>query len=319
MIHKSKTYFFAFTVLLSTLIAGCTSPTSNKSIHSDQGYLDVQGGKIYYQTLGQGDPILVVHGGPGLDQTYLQPQLFELAQNNQVIFYDQLGSGKSTENIDNLKKINLNQSISDLEHLRKKLGLKKVILMGHSFGGLLCMHYAARYPENLKGLILFNSAPANYEGQKAFMDNFYKRTAAIKQDIAPIFSYEEFIKKSAEELTKIHRKLFKVYFHDSSKIKSLNLAFNVDAARIGFKVDQEKLKTIWLVPGLDLLSQLRKIRVQTLIIHGKQDIVPYWTSKEIHSALKGSRLVALDNCGHFPYIEKPDVFKGLVNEFLRQL
>ncbi|PCJ24187.1 MAG: hypothetical protein COA94_07565 [Rickettsiales bacterium] len=306
-------------ILLSVLIVSCANQISNKNTQSNQGYIQVQGGKIFYKSMGQGTPILVVHGGPGLDQTYLQPQLFEFAENHQLIFYDQRGSGKSLESTDNSSNINIEQFIADIEELRTKLGLKKIILMGHSWGGLLSMHYATKYSKNLHGLILLNTAPANHKGQKAFVDSFMERTANIKKDITPLFSYKEFEKQNANEIADLYRKVFSVYFYNQSDVKSLNLTFNVNSAKSGFKVNEKMSKTAWLETGINLLPQLKTLKVPTLILHGKQDVVPLWTAKEINSVIKGSKMITLENCGHFPYIEKPNEFKRAVNDFINTL
>lgn len=301
-------------ILFSMLISGCTNHSLKEN--GSQGYVQIQNAKIFYQTQGQGYPVLVVHGGPGLDQTYLQPQLFELADKHQLIFYDQRASGKSLQSVDHYNNININQFVSDLEGVRAKLGLKKFILMGHSWGGLLSMYYAIKQPEHLSGLILLNTAPADYKGQKAFVDNFVERTSNIKKDIAPLFSYEEFKKQNASEISELYRKVFSAYFHNPSDVKKLNLAFNVESARSGFRVNEEMSKTAWLSPGIDLFPNLKKLNIPTLIIHGKQDIVPVWTAKEINLAIKDSKLVILEDCGHFPYIERPNEFKKAVNLFI---
>ncbi len=70
---------------------------------------------------------------------------------------------------------------------------------------------------------------------------------------------------------------------------------------------------------MDLLPQLKNLNIPTLIIHGKQDISPIWTAKAIHGAIKHSKLYIFEDCGHFPYIEKPNEFKKIVNHFVRKV
>lgn len=110
--------------------------------------------KIFYQIFGEGTPIIITHGGPGLDQTYLQPQLLALAKNHQLIFYDQRGSGKSLGTKLDEDTINIHKFAEDLEKLRAHLKLKKFILMGHSWGGILSMQYAIKYQKNILSPLL---------------------------------------------------------------------------------------------------------------------------------------------------------------------
>ncbi len=90
-----------FTLVLLT-VTGCHNIQDNKATSNHQwasfsksGHISVESGKLFYQRFGKGDPIIVVHGGPGLDQGYLLPQMLELAKDHEVIFYDQRGSGRS--------------------------------------------------------------------------------------------------------------------------------------------------------------------------------------------------------------------------------
>lgn len=280
------------------------------------GIIEVDHGKLFYQGFGKGQPIVVVHGGPGLDQTYLQPQLISLSTKNEIIFYDQRGSGKSFETDIKKENINIDKFVEDLETLRKSLGIDKFILMGHSWGGLLSMKYAINYPDNLSALVLLNTAPADYNGQKAFIDEFGVRTKDIHDNIKPLFAFDDFKKLDENEISNAYRKLFSAYIFDQEKIKDLNLRFNVASAQSGFKVMEEMSKTSWLQPGIDLFPQLKKLKVPTLVLHGKQDIVPAWTAKEIHEAIPNSEITMLDDCGHFPYIEKPKEFFSSLELFL---
>lgn len=181
------------------------------------------------------------------------------------------------------------------------------------------MHYSVKYPKNLHSLILLNTAPTNYEGQKAFLDIFMERAENIINEILPLFSYEEFKKQDAKEIADLYKKVFSMYFYNLKGVDSLNLVFDVDAVKSGFKVNQEMSKTSWLVLKIDLLPKLRELNIPTLIVHSEQDIVLVWTAKEISSAIESSKLFILEDCGHFPYIEKPNEFKDVVDSFINAL
>lgn len=316
---------FIISVSVALLLAGCfdENAASAQIEPKEQGFVEVENGKIFYQIFSEnaeaGVPIIVLHGGPGLDQTYLQPQLLKLAKNNKLIFYDQRGSGESLETEINESTINIKRFVSDLETVRKHLNLEQFVLMGHSWGGLLAMEYATTYPQNLLGLALVNTVPANYKGSSAFAEQLMKSIEPINDKIKPLFSFEEFAKQNAQELSKIYRDLFAVYFYNANEVEKLTLQFNTRAAQSGFKVREEMSQTYFLHPSVNLFPKLENLSTATLIIHGKQDIVPYWTAAEINTAVKNSTLVLLEECGHFPYIEQEEKFMESVEEFLLKL
>ncbi|MDR1335170.1 MAG: alpha/beta hydrolase [Holosporaceae bacterium] len=76
------------------LLIGCSSNDQPSQIR-ESGYVNVERGRLFYEKFGSGEPIIIIHGGPGLDHSYLLPQMLELAKDHELIFYDQRGSGKS--------------------------------------------------------------------------------------------------------------------------------------------------------------------------------------------------------------------------------
>jgi proline iminopeptidase len=242
--------------------------------------------------------------------------MLELAKDHEVIFYDQRGSGKSLETEINPSYINIDQFTKDLEALRNHLGLRKFILLGHSWGGFLGMNYAVTYPEHISALILLNTAPADYKGHQAFVEEFIKRTQPIKDQIMPLFKYQDFEKLKSSEISELYRKLFSVYFYDPKDAAALTLNMSEASARSGFKVMEEMSKTSWLRPNNNLFPQLKRLNVPTLIVHGDEDIVPLWTAQEIKEAIPNAQIDSLEQCGHFVYIEKPEQFFLLLNSFL---
>lgn len=147
---------FLFNLVITNLLlffTGCSQNLSTYQIPNGsikEGFVEAKNGRIYYQIVGKGDPVIVIHGGPGLDQGYLLPGMALLAKNHQVIFYDQCGSGRSSISVIDEQHINDEQFVEDLETLRKALGHPKITLVGHSLGGLLAMRYAIKYSSNVK-------------------------------------------------------------------------------------------------------------------------------------------------------------------------
>jgi len=304
-------------IFILNFLSGCSTDSHTKPVSS--GYVQVEGGKLYYQIFGKGEPIIIVHGGPAIGQTYLQPQFFELAKDYQVIFYDQRGSGKSLDVLVDPKVITPKKFAEDLEELRKSLGLKQVTLIGHSWGGFLSMQYALLYPQHVKKLIIANSYPADLKGANAFMKELTKRIKNIQDKIKPIFSYDEFSKLNLRQIDSLYRNIFSVHFYNSKKEKELNIKIDsLRSAQSGFKVRELMDKDSQVHPEeWNILSQLHKISVPTLVISAKGDIIPYWTSEEIKNNIPGSHFLLFgEDCDHFPYIEKQEVFFDVIRGFL---
>lgn len=282
------------------------------------GYIDASGVKLYYQTFGNGDPIIVLHGGPGLDQNYLLPYMDVFSNKYAMTFYDQRGSGKSLDTQLNDKTINIQQFIYDLEAVRKQLGYKKFILMGHSWGGLLAVNYALEYPQHLKALVLINSAPITHAGFISFMNEYSKKTAPIHTELVKIENSPKFKTGDPETVENYFRTIFRTYFVNPDNAEKLNLTTTNKSALSGFKV-AEILQNNYLGTNFDLVKETSKLHVPTLIIHGAHDIVPVETAKEIHSAIPYSELITLDQSAHFVYIEQPQQFQDDVNSFMDKI
>lgn len=300
-LHKIITLIFCFMILsISTCFAA--QPTAS-------GYIPVDHGKIYYERYGSGDPILVIHGGPGLDQGYLKPQLLELAKNHEVIFYDQRGSGKSLDTVMDRSVINLEQFTDDIEAVRKALGLEHMTVLGHSWGGVLGMTYSIKYPDHLAKLVLVDTVPADIEGIMATSTNLNTRLAPIQEEIAALNDYAQLEKLNAEEINALNRKMFSVYFHNQQNLEKLTLNMTAESARGGFKVQEMMMEDMFI----NLFPDLKKLTVPTTVIIGEQDFIPLWTSEAIVKAIPGAKLVVIPECGHFPYIEKPVEFFGAIS------
>src|SRR3954454_3190671 len=102
----------------------------------DEGYVDANGVMIYYTSFGKGDPLVIVHGGPGASHDYFLPHLTPLARTNRLIFIDERGSGRS-EKLEDVKQYTVERMVDDVEAVRVALGLGRINLLGHSYGGVL--------------------------------------------------------------------------------------------------------------------------------------------------------------------------------------
>jgi len=300
------------------ILSGClnSSGTAESPAFKNhvQGYVKVIGGRIFYQTFGVGQPIVVLHGSP-MDQNSFLPQMLELAKDHQVTFYDQRGLGKSLNTKINKNTITAKQFVADLEALRQKLKYEKFILIGHSWGGISAMNYAIKYPQYLNSLILLNTGSATSKGYKAAGERFTRMIAPVKVRMAEIENSSRFKQRDPELVEEYFRLVLKKYFAKETDLKKLTLKFTQGSAKTAFAVSGI-LENGYLKRFYDLTPKLHKLSIPTLIIHGDKDLFPLWTVREIKTSVPNAELVVLKNCGHFSYIEKPKETFGAIREFL---
>jgi len=129
-----------------------------------EGYVNVTGGRVWYRIVGSGSrtPLLVVNGGPGNSSHYVKP-LSALADERPVIFYDQLGCGRS-DRPDDTTLWRTERFVEEVAQIRKALGLEEVHLYGHSWGTMLAVDYMLTKPKGIKSLILASPALSIRDG-----------------------------------------------------------------------------------------------------------------------------------------------------------
>ena len=143
--------FFSFTLLL--LVISFTSCTKSLHLESEEGYVDVNGGEIWYKVIGEGNktPLLLIHGGPGGTHGSFY-ELTPLSEDRPIILFDQLGTGRSGSHKDTTL-LTIPNFVEQVHLLTKKLQLKDVYLLGHSWGAALELEYYQKHPENVKGIV----------------------------------------------------------------------------------------------------------------------------------------------------------------------
>src|SRR5256884_176769 len=135
--------------------------------------VELNGVRLYTRRLGQGPPVVVLHGGPGAHHDYLLPQYDHLAEGGRaLLYYDQRGGGRSPVPRD--VPVGWREHVADLETLRDHWELDRLTLLGYSWGGLLAVLYALEHPDRIARLALVSSAPVT----AAWLDEFERRLAA---------------------------------------------------------------------------------------------------------------------------------------------
>jgi proline iminopeptidase len=302
-----------FAVLLA-LVASLGS-TRLEAQRARQGLLSLDDARIFYEVVGEGDPVIVLHGGPGLDHAYLQPGLDALATRNTLVYFDQRGTGRSVAALDSTT-INLDKFVGDIDALRQTLGFERVSVLAHSWGALIALEYAARHPETLRALILMNPLePGSRFREQQEARRTFARTVEDSTELATLTQSEGFAARDAATVSQAYRVMFRQALRDRARIDELELNLVESTAENG----PEVARLIGTSLGeLDWWARLPEILVPTLVIHGRYDFIPAAMSQELASTLGSGRLVVLES-GHFAYVEARDALLSAVSSFLVDL
>ena len=277
----------------------------------------INGTQLFCKSIGNGVPLVIIHGGPGLDHSYLLPQMGKLADTYELIFFDQRGCGRSSIRLDSTA-MTLDALVQDIDGIRDAYNLNTMNLMGHSWGGLLAMFYAIKHGDRLNSLILVNSTPPTSELQSASFRTIAQRTSredSLTQ--ASLMQTDEFKRRDPSAMQTFFRSLFRGAFRYRFMADELTLTFGQDYGErsklVGYLAKDPQLRTY------DLLSRLDTITCPVLIIGSDYDLAPPEGNEEIHRHIKDSRYIVLKNCGHFPFIEAPTQFFPAVRDFLERV
>lgn len=302
------------TLLLLTIcftLIGCQF--EKKEISTASGFLEINGSKVFYKTLGQGEPLVVVHGGPVMDHLYFLPHFEELAKDYQLIFYDQRACGRSSIDVDTAT-MNLVGFVEDIEQIRQALKLERINLLGHSWGGLLAMKYVIKYPENLDHLILSNSmAPSVADWQLEGGRVSERATNKDREDRQTIMESGALqANDPSKAIEKLLRISFRPQMYDTTNLSKLNLYVPQDY--------MQRSQIFGLLgPDLsdfNLYPDLSKIACPTLVVYGSEEPAVSLFAKKMTDSLPNAELAIIENSGHFPFIENPMSFFKVIKSFL---
>ena len=276
-------------------------------------FVNSDGARLFVRSVGSGTPMVIIHGGPGMSQDYLAPQLIDLlAKEYTLIFYDQRASGRSS-GVEDTTRLTMSQFVMDLENLRKSLKLDRMNLLGHSFGGLLSMYYAVNHPEAVGKILLLDTSPASWE----LNFPYFLRTISQRQTEANLREMASLKEAAATDPATMDRYLkvfFRTFFYNPHFSDSLQLGIN-DQWLVNNKVTGER---IWKDLGhYDIHDRLAGITAPVLIVHGDASVISVDGAKAIADRIPQSKFMLLEKVGHFPYIEAPLEFAVALKDFIR--
>ena len=265
------------------------------------------------EVMGHGYPLLLMHGGPGLDHWSLRP-FQQLADRFTLIFYDHRCNGRSTgAPVESMTWDNLT---ADADALRQKLGFEEWAVLGHSFGGHVALEYALRYPQSLSHLILLDTGGDSHWSQQNAADLMANRGYSPKKvELVRRWFNGEF---TPQEFFPMSMRIGGAYYHGPF------LWAMAKAIVHGGWRSQPRPKTLifagrQLIKGWTVKDRLNEIRVPTLVMAGREDFVfPPDCQEELAAGIPGARLRIIEHAGHEPHEEQTSEVMEVVSEFLSQ-
>ena len=266
-------------------------------------------GELWYKVEGKGNPILLIHGGPGLDHSYFLPYLSPLAKWFSLVYLDLPGQGRSPEPA-SLRGYSIKEAAKSVKELVEKLSFDKVSLLGHSYGGFVSLRFAFDYPELLTTLILVSTAGSNRYRYRT-IERFYQKAPDEMLREAEAFSEMESF--GEEELKRSFRTFLPFLFHQPPPPKELDAM----TERIRFSPIANRFFNLFELPSFDFEKELPLINTPTLIISGKHDNnIPLEEGERLYRLMPNAKLVIFEKSAHFPFIEENERFLSEVRGFL---
>jgi proline-specific peptidase len=280
-----------------------------------EGTIQVPGGEVWYKSVGEGElpPLLVTHGGPGFAHNYLTP-LEDLAERRQVIFWDQLGCGRS-ESPSDTSLWTMDRSLREVDAVREHLNLDRHHLFGNSWGGMLAQQYVLDRQTDLISLTVSNSL--------ASMPRLGEDTARLKallpQDVQDTIDYHEDNELYAcPEYQGAIALWYQTYI---CRMQPWPMGLEQSFANVGMEIYMTMIgpsdfKVIGNLKEWDIMDRLPEIQLPTLFVAGRFDECTPEHMTLMHQQVPGSELVIFEKSAHMPFYEERDDCMRVIGEFL---
>jgi proline-specific peptidase len=287
-----------------------------------KGTVPFRGHRTWYQVVGELPapdgklPLLVLHGGPGFPHDYLEDLAGLADAGRPVVFYDQLGCGKS-DHPDDPELWVIDTFVDEVAAVRDALGLERVHLLGHSWGGWLALEYVLTHPPGIAGLVLASAC--------ASLPAFAAQTRALKESL-PAQVQEVIDRHEADGTT------------DAEEYAEATMAYYTQwACRLEFPWPEHVMRSFenlsedvygtmqgpeWNVTGnlkdWDVTARLGELNLPVLVTSGRYDEMTPALVQPLIDGIRGAEWVVFDNSAHLAPAEEPKRYREVVDAFLTQ-
>ena len=284
-----------------------------------EGYIPVLGdARVWYRIVGGGAeqetvPILTVHGGPGIPHDYITDMAALASDSRRVIFYDQLGCGRSDQP-DDPSLWTIERSVQEVGIVRRALGLERVHLWGQSFGGLFALEYALSQPAGLVSLILASSTSSI----PLWIAEANRLREALPPDVqATLVRHEQAGTTNDPEYLQAMQ-----VFYDRHVIRLHPIPEHVQRAmdqvgQVYYTMNgPSEFYVIGTIKDWDRTDRLSEIRVPTLITSGRYDESTPLINEVLHQGIAGSQWVLFEQSSHMAHVEERERYLSTVRAFI---
>ncbi|CAM3218993.1 alpha/beta fold hydrolase [Vibrio rarus] len=268
---------------------------------------------IHLEVLGKGEPVLFLHGGPGCCHDSFAPFFQPLAENHQVIYFDQIGCGKSDWDIN--FNYEINHDVEVIEAIRKELGHESLTIVGESWGTYLGLQYASLHPDKVKNLILLSSVGYNYQHLTHFGELLQSKiTQSDQKRLEQLWGEHKENKIDTQQYNKQCQDIYNRYY-----LYDINNASLLIDHPINF--EQNQRVTHLFNEQLDFIKRKDILKKGNIHMYqGEHDIItPKEITKTLVPQIEPTSFTRVPNCGHWIYLEKQDYINAEIAKIIAEI
>lgn len=298
--------------------ASAAAGTPAAAIHPPGEMLEVNGTKLWVESHGQGELLVLLPGGPAASHVVFHPHFDQLTDQFRVVYYDYRGRGRSGKPSDP-STITFENDVADLEALRVALGAGKINIYGFSYGGLIAQAYALKHPHSVNRLVLANTlhSPSmwalNHQNINRELENQFPEVWEHIQSLRA--KGEPSSSQKMRELFAAHAAIIRWYNPDNAANLHTQVDKDLYYRFVGQDIEFENGGELLKLP--DFRPRLRELSMPVMILAGRFDRALYpklqWEFKQ---HCPQAKFVMLERSGSFGHAEETDRVMQLVREFL---
>jgi proline iminopeptidase len=300
---------------LTPAASGGADPTGPSALASGEFTVELNGLKLWYKVSGKGPVCLMPTPGWGPSSDLYFRSLKSLEKHFTVVYLDSRGTGRSGR-AKAATEYAWDHLVADLEALRSHLKQDKVWLMGHSEGGMQILHYACKHPDRVAGLVVLASAASVSPLDGMAIGARLSRRKDESWFAEAMKTNQAGPPKTDEDMAAGMAKMLPAYWADPARIEKHKEHFAATTMSVDAMRGQIESKRM----PFDLKGELKKVTAPVLIIAGDKDaFCPPSSARSLHLGLSNSKLLIIEDCGHFMWMEQAEVFEAQVPQFLNAL
>jgi len=275
------------------------------------GLIPIRDVSLFVESRGSGDPLVLMHGGPGADHWTLVA-LRPLADERTLVFYDHRCNGRSAGG--DVESMTFDNLAADADALREALGFERWAVLGHSFGGMVALEYAVRHPERVSRLVLLDTGGEGRLSTEGAAAELARRGAdPRKVELVRRWFNGEF---EPREMMRILLRIGDAYASEPGIRRTLT-----DLLRGEWRTKMRAEPLIFagrrLLPGWSAMDRLGRIEAPTLVVAGRDDFIfPPDHQQALAAGIPEASLLLVDRAGHNAHSERPDVVLPAIRAFL---